>query len=114
MPSMRPQINKGVKMISLQEYKKVLRKYSITDCAIRTKDIFMFIGSEILTDEEIEEYDEGNYNLATRPKRVITFFQEPFEDGRQWFHTDLIGWRTCRIGATNTPKVTPLPSRMMT
>src|SRR5690554_1798233 len=104
MPSMRPQINKGVKMISLQEYQKVLRKYSITDCAIRTKDIFMFIGSEILTDEEIEEYDEGNYNLATRPKRVITFFQEPFEDGRQWFHTDLIGWRTCRIGATNHPK----------
>jgi len=91
-------------MISLQEYKKVLRKYSITDCAIRTKDIFMFIGSEILTDEEIEEYDKGNYDLATRPKRVVVFFREPFEDGRQWFYDDLIGWRTCRIGATNHPK----------
>lgn len=91
-------------MIDLDSYKKVLRKYSITDCAVRTKDLFVFIGSQLLTDEEVVEYEENDYDFSLRPKKVVTFARQGDGEENQWFHNHLIGWHTCRIGATNHPK----------
>ena len=91
-------------MIDLESYQRVWHKFSIVDCAIRSKDIFMFLGSEILTDDEIIEYEEGDYDLSTRPKKIITFLRNGDETGKQWFQSHLIGWYTSRIGATNKPK----------
>lgn len=93
-------------MINLNMYKEVLHKYSITDCAVRKKGIYVFVVSEILSDEELETYEEEGLDQFYRPKKIVTFIQDgdPSQNGRQWFQNHLIGWDTPRIGASNHPK----------
>ncbi|BFM22025.1 hypothetical protein [Gilvimarinus japonicus] len=91
-------------MMDLESYKIILSKYSITDCAVATKDVFVFIISEILTDEEIEYYEENDYDLDYRPKKLVTFLRKGDSQGRHWVQDHLIGWDTPRIGACNKPR----------
>lgn len=93
-------------MIDINMYQDVLQKYSITDCAVRKKGIYVFIVSEILTDEELDEYEEQGLDLFYRPKKIVTFIQDgdPSQNGRQWFKNHLIGWDTPKIGACNKPR----------
>ena len=90
--------------IDLAEYARVLSKFSITDCAVATKDVFVFIASEILTDEELEEYEEQDLDQFYRPKKLVTFLRNGDSKGQHWFQNHLIGWDTPRIGASNLPK----------
>lgn len=91
-------------MMNLESYEVILKKYSITDCAVRAKDMFVFVVSEILTDEELEEYEEEGLDQFYRPKKIVSYFKEPDENGDQWFQSLLIGWDTPRIGACNKPR----------
>jgi hypothetical protein len=90
--------------IDLTEYARVLSKFSITDCAVATKDVFVFIASEILTDEELEEYEEQGLDQFYRPKKLVTFLRNGDSKGQHWFQNHLIGWDTPRIGACNKPR----------
>lgn len=94
-------------MITVEEYDEILSGYSITDCAIRTKDIFVFVGTEILSDEEIEEYEREGYSLSSRDRVIATFLRQGGDEDdpdRHWYGEDLEAWFTCTIGATNKPK----------
>jgi hypothetical protein len=90
--------------MDLDTFKKTLHKYSITDCAVATKDVFVFIASEILTDEELEEYEEQDLDQFYRPKKLVTFLRNGDSKGQHWFQNHLIGWDTPRIGACNKPR----------
>jgi len=93
-------------MITLEEYEEILSGYSITDCAVRSKDIFVFIGTDILTDEEVELYKREGYSLSRRDRVIATFLRQGGKDNRErhWYGDDLEVWPTCYIGASNKPK----------
>lgn len=93
--------------IDLPQYQEIIHGYSLIDCAVRNKDMFVFIASQILSDEELDEYEEEGLDLDYRPKRIITFLRNGSNNdtsGRRWFGNALIGWDTIRIGASNLPQ----------
>ncbi len=50
-------------LIALEEYKRLLRRAFFRDCAVRSRNVFMFIRETSLTDAELAEEEEG----ATTP-----------------------------------------------
>ena len=46
------------------------------------------VPSALLKDPvKILEYEEGNYDLASRPKKIITFLRNGNDIGKHWFQT---------------------------
>ncbi len=88
---------------TLEEYKKTLFTYFITDCAVRNKDRFSFIVDRWYSDKEVEEEEGNGWSPAFRPKRLVTFFrQDPIGD--QWGATDFSNWTHVRCGVADKPK----------
>lgn len=77
--------------MTLDQYKRSFGykngSYSFIDCSVRNKNIFCFIASKTLTDQELKKYRKNGWSLSYRPQLLATFFKEK-NYGEQW------GWVT--------------------
>ncbi len=89
-------------IITLEEYKKFLRRRFFRDCAIRDRNMFVFVTEMIYTDEEVEEEEREGYNPSRRPKQIASLFRDQAV-GTQWGWSNLQGWETTIIGTAQKP-----------
>ncbi len=90
-------------LISQYEYDDIFRKYYITDCAARNRNIFGFALDRFYTDEEIDEEERNGWDRFLRPKRIALFFRNyPFGD--RLAGQNLGNWGKLVIGACDIPK----------
>ncbi|WP_341646004.1 WD40/YVTN/BNR-like repeat-containing protein [Thauera sp. SDU_THAU2] len=89
-------------IITLNEYKKFLQRRFFRDCAIRDRNIFVFITDMVYTDEEVEQEERDGYNPSLRPKQVASLFRDQAV-GTQWGWSGLEGWESTIIGAAQKP-----------
>ncbi len=92
-------------LIALEEYKRLFRRAFFRDCAVRSRNVFMFIRETSLTDAELAEEEEGGYNPDLRPKGIITYIRgvAEFQPGNQWFISPQYGWETIVLGSAVKP-----------
>jgi hypothetical protein len=89
-------------LITLEDYEEQLARYYVIDCAVRSKDIFVFLAVRVYTDEEVEEEEKNDWDPAYRDKRIVSFFRQnaPSEQwSRSWFE----GWGYMTLGAADRP-----------
>lgn len=92
-------------MVTLDTYKKIFTwnyQFWFRDCVVRNKDIFVFVMEPSLTDEQVREEQENNWDASLRMKAVFTFVRS-FEINKQWGAKFLQGWQPTIIGSAQKP-----------
>ncbi len=89
-------------LITPEQYKEQFHRYYVIDCAVRSKDMLVFLADRRYTDEEVAEEEANNWDFAYRDKRVVTYFRDDPSD-EQWSSTLYEGRGTIVIGAAEKP-----------
>ena len=89
-------------LITLEENEEQFHRYYITDCAVRSKDMFVFLADRRYTDEEVAEEEENGSDFAYRDKRAVTYFRQK-PPAAQWFGTLYEGHGYMLVGAAEKP-----------
>ena len=77
--------------INLEQFKRSFafkeRSYSFIDCTVRNKNIFCFIASRTLTDDDLQRYKKNDWSTSYRGQLLVTYVRNK-EPGADW------GWNT--------------------
>lgn len=77
--------------MSLEQFKRSFafkgRSYSFIDCVVRNKNIFCFIASRTLTDDDLYNYRKNGWSTSYRGQLLVTYVRNK-ESGTDW------GWNT--------------------
>ena len=89
-------------LITLDEYRKMLAGYYVTDCVVRDRNKFVFVASSWYTDAQVEEEERNGWDPAFRPKQLLPFFRDDIEGSRLEFVT-VREWSYTHGGAATKP-----------
>jgi hypothetical protein len=92
-------------LITLDEYTEKFHwkyRFYFRDCAIRNKNIFVFVTEPELTDEQVQEEEKNNWSPDLRPKGIRVFIKNN-PPGKMWSGQYLQGWENIVIGTAKLP-----------
>jgi hypothetical protein len=89
-------------LITPEDYLKLFHRYYIIDCAVRSKDMLVFLAVRVYTNEEVAEEEENDWDPAYRDKHVVTYFRDDPPD-EQWASTLYEGHGYMVVGAAEKP-----------